>query len=66
MRTREFTNITLSYILFTKVARVKSEALFVKCMSKMIKVIAKDTDSLFEKGFAENAFNSEKIDFDIT
>ena len=26
----------------------------------MIKVITKDTDSLFEKGFAENAFNSEK------
>ena len=30
----------------------------------MMKVI-KDTDGLFEKGFAENAFNSEKIDFDF-
>ena len=34
-------------------------------MTKMMKVITKDTDGFFEKGFAVNAFNSEKINFDV-
>ena len=31
----------------------------------MMKVNTEDTDSLFEKGFAEHPFISEKINFDI-
>ena len=52
-----------------KGVRVKSDALFAyfpNTSSKWKKWLnTKDSDNLFEKGFAKNTCNSEKVDFDI-